>query len=263
MKRTPFLLLTLALFAAPVALAEAPADEVKAALKKLGEAENYTWSTTTTVPEGTRFRPGASSGKTNKEGYSWTSTTMGDRSVESIIKGGKSVTKGDAGWQTPEERRAARQAAGGGGGGGGGEGRGRGGFAGGGRNLAETFKTPAQQAEELVGKVKELKKDGDTISGDLTDEAVRSLLTLGGGGGGGRRGGGGGEATGAPPAPTDAKGSVKFWIKDGALAKLETHVSGKLSFNGNDVNIDRKTTTEIKDVGTTTLDVPADVKSKL
>jgi hypothetical protein len=104
------------------------------------------------VPEGSRWRPGPSSGKTNKEGFSWLSTTMGDRTTESIVKAGKSVTKGDSGWQTPEERRAAREAGGGGGGGGGGEGRGgRGGF-GGGRNL-ENFKTPAQQAEELVGQV--------------------------------------------------------------------------------------------------------------
>jgi hypothetical protein len=250
MKRTPFLLLTLALFAAPVSFAEtAPGDEVKAAAKKLSEVANYSWTTTTTVPEGSRWRPGPTTGKTNKDGFSWLSSTMGDRTSESIIKGEKSVTKGDAGWQTPEERRAARQSAGGGGGGGEGRG-GRGGP--GGRNL-ENFKTPAQQAEDLVGKVKELKKDGDAITGDLTDEAVKGLLTMGG------RRRDGSEA----PAPTDAKGSVKFWLKDGALAKMETHVSGKLSFNGNEMTIDRKSTTEIKDVGTTTLDVPEDAKKKL
>lgn len=252
MKRSPFLLLTLALFTAPVAFADpaASAEEVKAAAKKLGEAANYSWTTSTTVPEGSRFRPGPSSGKTNKEGYSWLSTTMGDRTSESIIKGTKSVTKGEAGWQTPEERRAAREA--GGGGGGGGEGRGGRGGPGGGRNL-ENFKTPAQQAEELVGKVKELKKEGDVLSGDLTDEAVKGLLTMGG------RRRDGSEA----PAPTDAKGTVKFWLKDGALAKMETHVSGKLSFNGNEMTIDRTSTTEIKDVGATTLEVPEDAKKKL
>lgn len=256
MKRSPFLLLTLALFAAPVAFADpaAPAEEVKAAAKKLSDAANYSWTTSTSVPEGSRWRPGPSTGKTNKDGYSWLSTTMGDRTSESIIKGGKYVTKGDAGWQTPEERRAAREAAGGGGGGGG-EGRGgRGGRGGpgGGRNL-ENFKTPAQQAEDLVGKVKELKKDGDVLSGDLTEEAVKGLLTMGG------RRPDGSEA----PAPADAKGTVKFWLKDGALAKMETHVSGKLSFNGNEMTIDRTSTTEIKDVGATTLDVPEDAKKKL
>ncbi|MFN0129998.1 MAG: hypothetical protein ACKV19_25315 [Verrucomicrobiales bacterium] len=254
MKRTQFLLLTLALFATPIAFAEtAPADEVKAAVKKLAEAENYSWATTTTVPEGTRFRPGAASGKTNKDGFSWLSNTMGDRTTESIVKAGKSVTKGDAGWQTPEERRAAREAAGGGGGGG----EGRGGR--GGRNF-ENFKTPAQQAEDLVGKVKELKKDGDAYVGELNEEAVQSLISMGRGG---RRGGGGGDDAGVPPAPTDAKGTVKFWLKDGALAKMETKVSGKLSFNGNDIALDRTTTTEIKDVGTTALDIPEDAKKKL
>lgn len=243
MKRTPFLLLTLALFAAPASFAEtAPGDEVKAAAKKLSEAANYSWTTNITVPEGSRWRPGPTSGKTNQDGYSWLSSTMGDRTIESIVKGDKSVTRGEAGWQTPEERRSARSAAGGG--------EGRGGR--GGRNL-ENFKTPAQQAEELVGKVKELKKDGDAIAGELTEEAVKGLLTMGG------RRRDGSEA----PAPTDAKGSVKFWLKDGALSKMETHVSGKLSFNGNEMTIDRKSTTEIKDVGTTTLDVPEDARKKL
>ena len=257
MKRTPFLLLTLAFFAAPVTRAEtSPGDEVKAAVQKLADAANYSWTTTTTVPEGSRWRPGPTSGKTNKDGYSWLTSTMGERTVDSIVKGGKSVTKSDAGWQTPEERRAARPGGGAPGGGGAGRGEGRAGRGGpggpGGRNL-ENFKTPAQQAEEMMGKVKELKKEGDTIRGDLTEEAVKGLLTMGG------RRRDGSEA----PAPADAKGSVSFWLKDGALVKMETHVSGTLNFNGNPMAIDRKSTTEIKDVGTTTLDVPEEAKSKL
>ena len=63
MKRTPFLFLTLALLATPVAFADpAPAaDEVKAAAKKLAEAANYSWTTTTSVPEGSRWRPATTS----------------------------------------------------------------------------------------------------------------------------------------------------------------------------------------------------------
>ncbi len=259
MKRTPFLLLSLALLGSPLVMAEpvaapaaeataAPAvgDEVKAAISKLAAAGNYSWTTSTVVPEGSRWRPGPSNGKTNADGYSWLSTTMGERTNESFIKGGKYVSKGEAGWQTAEERRAARENAGGG------EGRGGRGGAGGGRGL-ENFKTPVQQAEEIVGKVKELKKDGDVVTGELTEEAVKSLLTMGG------RRRDGSEA----PAPTETKGSIKLWMKDGALAKMETHVAGKLSVNGNAMTIDRKSITEIKDVGTTTLDVPEDVKKKL
>ena len=258
MKRTPFLLLSLALLGSPLVMAEpvaapaaeataAPAvgDEVKAAISKLAAAGNYSWTTSTVVPEGSRWRPGPSNGKTNADGYSWLSTTMGERTNESFIKGGKYVSKGEAGWQTAEERRAARENAGGG--------EGRGGRGGAGGRGLENFKTPVQQAEEIVGKVKELKKDGDVVTGELTEEAVKSLLTMGG------RRRDGSEA----PAPTETKGSIKLWMKDGALAKMETHVAGKLSVNGNAMTIDRKSITEIKDVGTTTLDVPEDVKKKL
>jgi hypothetical protein len=76
--------------------------------------------------------------------------------------------------------------------------------------------------------------------------------------GGGRRGDGG-----AAPSPANAKGSVKFWLKDGALAKYEVHVEGTFSFNGNDRTIDRTTTTEIKEVGTTKLDVPEEATKKV
>jgi hypothetical protein len=61
----------------------------------------------------------------------------------------------------------------------------------------------------------------------------------------------------------DAKASIKFTIKDGNLTKFEMHVTGTRSFNGNDNDVDQTTTTEIKDVGTTTIDVPADAKAKL
>ncbi|MBC8002999.1 MAG: hypothetical protein H7X97_10475 [Opitutaceae bacterium] len=78
---------------------------------------------------------------------------------------------------------------------------------------------------------------------------------------GGRRGGaGGGEA---PPPPENAKGSVKFWVKDGSLAKYEYNVQGTMSFGGNSIEINRTTTVEIKDVGTTKVEVPEEAKKKL
>lgn len=60
-----------------------------------------------------------------------------------------------------------------------------------------------------------------------------------------------------------AKSSVKFWIKDGVLAKYELKVKGKVSFNGNDREVDRTTTVEIKDIGTTKVAVPEDAKKKM
>jgi len=85
----------------------------------------------------------------------------------------------------------------------------------------------------------------------LTEEGAKSLLTFGP-----PRGGNAPEISGA-------KGSVKFWVKDGALSKIQFNVQGKLSFNGNDRDVDRTTTVEIKDVGSTKVDVPEDAKKKL
>jgi len=97
--------------------------------------------------------------------------------------------------------------------------------------------------------VQELKKDGEIIAGDLTEEGAKNLMRF-------RRGGEG-------PAISDAKGSVKFWLKDGMLAKYEFKVSGKMDFNGNEVELDRTTTVEIKEVGKTKIEVPEGAKSKL
>ena len=138
--------------------------------------------------------------------------------------------------------------AGGGGQGGRGGGFGRGGAA----NM------PAAEATALLGGIKELKAADGVISGDLTKEAVAARLFPFGGG---RRGGaGGGEA---PPPPENAKGSVKFWVKDGSLAKYQYNVQGTMSFGGNDIEINRTTTVEIKDVGTTKVEVPEEAKKKL
>jgi hypothetical protein len=114
----------------------------------------------------------------------------------------------------------------------------------------QNFKGPAAQAEDLAGKVKELKKDGEAYSGELTEDGAKSQLTFGG------RGGNGPEVSGA-------KGAVKFWVKDGVLSKCEIKVQGKVSFNGNDRDVDRTTTIDIKDVGATKVEVPEEAKKKL
>jgi hypothetical protein len=67
------------------------------------------------------------------------------------------------------------------------------------------------------------------------------------------------------PLPPDAKGSVKFWTKDGMLTKYEYNVQGTVKRPGSDEEYksNRTTTVEIKEVGTTKIDVPAEVKKKL
>jgi hypothetical protein len=201
-------------------------DDVIAAAKKLAEKANYSWKTTVVVPESAQFKPGPTDGKTEKDGFTYVTMSFGDNVTKAAIKGDKAVvTNQDGDWQLASELE-------------GGEGRGR--FLG---RMMRNFKTPAVQAADLAGVTKELKKESDVYSGDLTEEGAKAQFRFG-------------NASGA-------KGSVKFWLKDGMLSKYEFKVTGKVDFNGNEVDVDRTTTTEVKDVGTTKVNVPEAAKKKL
>jgi hypothetical protein len=213
-------------------LAAEPKDEVTAAAKKLGEAASYSWNTKTVVPEGTQFRPGPSEGKVEKGGVTYFTTSINDNVSQTYLKGDKgAVSNPDGGWLSLAELENSE------------------GFAKFRAAFARGFRAPAAQAEELAAATKSLKKEGDVYSGELTEEGAKSVMRF-------RRGGDG-------PAITGAKGTVKFWSKDGVLSKFEYAVKGSMEFNGNNFDIDRVTTVEVKDVGTTKLNVPDEVKSKL
>jgi hypothetical protein len=212
----------------------APKDDVTAAAKALAGKDNYSWKQTTENAGGGGFGGGTSEGKIEKGGYLWISMTMRDNTIEAVKKGDKGAIKTQDGWQSISEATS--------------------GDAGPATFIArrvQTFKAPADLAQELVGKVKELKQDGDAYSGDLTEDGAKSQLMFGG------RGGGNG------PEISGAKGSVKFWVKDGVLSKYEIKVKGTVSFNGNDRDVDRTTKVDVKDVGTTKITVPEDAQKKL
>jgi hypothetical protein len=235
------ILFTTILLAAGALLAAdpSPKDDVTSAAQKLAAKENYSWKTTVEAPGsgGGRFRPGPTDGKTEKGGATFLSMTRGENTIEAVLKGGKGAIKTQDGWKSLSE---ATQ----------GDGQPNPGMFM--ARMLQNFKSPAADAENLAGKVKELKKADDVYSGELTEEGAKQLLTFGP-----RPGGGDG------PTVSDAKGSVKFWVTDGVLSKYQTKVQGKVSFNGNDRDVDRTTTVEIKDVGKTKLEVPDEAKPKL
>jgi len=251
------------IFAAGSLLAADPKDAVTAAANKLAGGGNYTWKSTVDVGEN-GFGGGVTQGKT-VAGLTWTSTPGfafggGDAPppTERLFKGTNSVTKNQDGkWETAEEIAAAAAANGGGGFGGGGRFGGGGGFGGGGLEL------PTSAVTNLMADVKSLKDDNGVLVGDLTDEGAKGNVMPFGRRGAGRRGGAPGGGGFTPPEATDAKGSVKFWIKDGVLTKYEMKNSGNMSMGGNDIAINRTTTVEFSDVGSTKVDAPADVLKKL
>ena len=233
--KTTFAFSFLLLATAPLGAADAPApkDEIIAAAAALAAQPNYSWTATVVVPEDARWKPGPTTGTAEKGGYSQFKMSFGDNAFEAVLKGEKGVANTpDIGWQTFAELDTA-------------EGAGR--FMG---AIARSLKTPADQAKQLAGLAGEFKKNAGAYEADLTEAGAKSLQTM-------RLGGGDG------PTVTNPKGSVKFWLQNGALVKYEFHVAGNLSFNGNDFPNDRTTKVEIKDVGTAKLQISEDAKKKL
>jgi hypothetical protein len=265
----------IAIVAGSAIIAQAAAkDDLSAATQKLADSDNYAWTSTPAQAPGGGggggggrgrggFGGGPVSGKAEKDGIIYISMAgRGGTTTEAYVKGDKVAIKGDAGWQSASEATAAADAAGGGGG----------------FNpmtftitRIQAIKAPADQVKDWLSKIGDVTLADGAYTADLSPEVAQAMMPRFGGRGG--RGGGGGGAppaagadAGAPPAGptfTDVKGTLKFWVTDGVLSKYESHITGTMSFNGNDRPIDTDTTTEITGVGSTPLNVPDDAKAKL
>jgi len=236
-------ILTLGLATSLVATlgAAEPKDALKSAAKNLADKPNYSWTSGMKIEGVDREFP-PTKGKVEKGGFIVLSQEMNDNTLEVVLKGDKGVLKTDEGWKTAAELEAAAAA-------------GQGGFPRFfGRRLLET-KPPAKEAEDLLEKVPALKAgEAGLFSGDLTEEAAKEMMTW-------RRPRPGQEA---PPGPKNAKGSVKFWVKDGLLVKYEISLSGLVRFGQDQEERDFASarTIEVKDVGSTKVEAPDEAKKK-
>ena len=207
--------------------------DIDAAAKKLAES-SHAWKTTTEAD----FGGGESEGKVDKDGLMHVKMSFFNNDVEILKKGEKGAVKTEEGWKSFDEAGQGGQD----------------GQPNPGRfmsRMARTLKTPAETTRQLAQAAKELKKDGDAFKTELTELGAKELMSFGG-----RRGGGQG------PEISDAKGDAQFWIKDGVVSKVKYHVAGTINFNGNEREIDRTVTIEVKDVGSTKVEVPAEAKEK-
>jgi len=210
-----------------------PKEIVTAAAKKLGEQTNYAWTATVVVPDDAPFKPGPTQGKSEKEGFVVLSLSFFDNQIQAVLKDKKAAaTSEDGSWKTAEEFEQQ-------------EGPGR--FMG---VMLRSIKRPVDEASEIASFAKELKKDGDAYASDLTEDGAKALQTF--------KMPGGDNMT-----VNDAKGSAKFWIKDGLLTKYEFKLKGKMKFGDNEFPNDRTTTVEIKDVNKTKVEVPEAAKKKV
>ncbi len=247
--KTKLILASLAATCVAAIASATPSGDLAAASKKLSAASNYSWTATTEIAN-SQFPAMPADGVTEKGGFTIITRTFNGNAMQTVRKGDQIVMQNrDGDWMTMEEMR--QQFAGGGGGNRGGGGRGGFGFGGGPAN-------PAEEVSTLVAKIKDAKVADGAIVATLSAEDVAPMLTFGRGG----RGGQGGGQT--PPAPKNASGSVKFWLKDGGLVKFVVTVKGTVTPpNGDEREVERTTTTELKNVGTTKVEVPEAAKKKL
>jgi hypothetical protein len=227
-------LTALGLFALGASAADDAAAAVQAASRKLAEKPSYAWTSTPKGEGQQRFRLGPTEGRLERDGWTHTKSTMGDSEVEVLRQGERGAVKREGEWRTLVELEENE----------------RGAFF---ARRIRNFKAPAVEAGEMAGNTQGLAKTADgAYAGQLTDAAVQNQLSWGG-----RR----------PDAPAiqNAKGSVKFWLKDGLLSKYEYTVSGSFKRPDNDeeMKLDRTVTVEIKDVGAAKVSVPDEVKKKL
>ena len=224
------------LLAATLGAAESnPQAKVNSATKQLADQPNYSWTATTKEGDGSPGRVGPIAGKAEKGGLTYLSFEIGGVPVEVYMNGQKGAAKALEGWQTFDEIAQSS------------------GTAAAVVRYLRVYKAPGAESAALSGKVKDVKEAEGVYSGDLKEEAVKELLERGA-----RR-----REGQDPPKIDNPKGSVKFWIQNGALAKYEFNVQGKVTAGDREFDVNRTTTVDIKDAGTTKLEVPAEAKQKM
>jgi hypothetical protein len=212
-----------------------PKDKATKATKQLGDKANYSWTMTMKEGDGSPSRLGPIEGKANKDGLTYLSFSIGGIPVEVYMNSGKGTAKALEGWQTFDEIAQT------------------GGTAAAVVRFLRSYKAPGTDVKSLPEKVKEIKETEGTLSGELKEDAAKELLenTTP------RR-----EGQEAPKV-ANPKGTVKFWIQNDALTKYEVNIQGKVTTGDRESDVNRTTIIEIKDAGTTKLELPAEAKPKM
>jgi hypothetical protein len=212
-----------------------PQDKIVSATRQLGAKPNYSWTTTTKEGDGNSRSVGPIDGKADKGGLTFLSFSIGGIPVEVFMNGQKGAAKALEGWQTFDEIAQTS------------------GTAAAVVRFLRSYKAPGIESAALSAKVKDVKDADGILSGELKEDAAKELLESGA-----RR-----REWQEPPKIENPKGSVKFWIQNGALTKYEVNIQGKVTAGDRESEVNRTTTVEIKDAGSTKLELPADAKQKM
>lgn len=119
-------------------------------------------------------------------------------------------------------------------------------------NLQLALSHPHEELAVIVSGHTQLKVEGDTVTGTLTEIAAQLLLVHDGQN---------------EISPIRANGTFALWINGGIVTKYQVQIQGMLSVesrNGRrEISVQQTTVTQIKSVGTTAFDVPEEARIKL
>jgi len=229
----------------PYAAADSKAD-IDAAIKKLAESKNYSWTITTAgiagaagnglgspVPTISLSLTGRIDCATDTAGL--TTLFCQDKNCLVVIHNDKIAVQTEDGWKSAAEILNGYVNS-----------YGENPYLGL-ANISQNFKTPAKQLQQL-GVLSNLQKADDHYHADLTPGAAAGPVAQLGC-----------VASGGTFAATGASGSIDIWIDKGVLSKCEftvAGVAGGWAVRGN-------VTYEFKDIGSTAIQVPKEAKQLL
>jgi hypothetical protein len=119
-------------------------------------------------------------------------------------------------------------------------------------NLQLTLSRPHEELAIIVAGYTELKADGDSVTGLLSETAAKLLLV---------------HAGQQEITPLTASGTFRLWVREGQIAKYEIKLEGTLAVAANgdrhEITVHQTATTEVKNIGTTKFEVPEEAQKKL
>ncbi len=119
-------------------------------------------------------------------------------------------------------------------------------------NLQLAVSPPHEELAVIVGSHQDLKVEGETVRGTLTDLGAQLLLVRDGQ---------------KEITPLRATGSFTLWMREGLVAKYQVRLEGVLLVDTprgrREIEVHQSTDTIVKNIGTTVVEVPAQARTKL
>jgi hypothetical protein len=199
----------------------------------LGDLPSYSWTATVSPLEGST-KAMVIEGATERDGPTALTIRFGGRTIHGYSLENKTyITSPNTNWRDALEHRKFESPA---------------------KFMTRTIRRiipPTQQIVRLVGSAAQLRKEGELYSGELSESVAKRLLNP-------ER-----QSGSDAPAIQKATGNVKIWTRDGVVSRYEFSARGKVNAEGKETDLAQTTIVEIKDVGTTKVMLPEQVRQKV